>query len=142
MSSDPMSRENVLTKLQGMKLVYAREKVYDNPVSLLAHFTEFEAYTSILESHYAKLREQEENKSNEIARDELEKKVKHDASIAGVKGAKAMTQAQVDKNIDYRMREIKAALKLLETECKSCRSHVNAMQSILKTYGDEAKSVR
>lgn len=142
MSSGTFDRDGVLTKLQGMKLKYARERIYENPVSLLAHFEEFEAYTSILESHYAQLREQEETKSNEVAHDEGEKKRVYDEQIKGIKGEKAMTQAQIDRNIDYRMSEIKAALKKFETECKSCRSHVNAMQSILKAYGDEAKSVR
>ena len=145
---DPMGKKAVLLKLQGMKLTYARERVYANPVLLLAHFEEFEAYTTILESHYGKAREQEENKTAEIKQEEWEAKKTYDAVVRERKEKdskskdKEMTQGEVDKNVEYRMRAIKADMKLLETECKSCRSHVNAMQSILKAYGDEAKSVK
>ena len=147
-NTDPMSRDNVMLKLQGMKLTYARERVYANPVLLLSHFQEFEAYTTILETHYGKLREQEENKTAEVKQEEWESKKKFDAVVRERKEAnskakdKEMTQGEVDKNVEYRMRSIKANMKLLETETKSCRSHVNAMQSILKAYGDEAKSVK
>ena len=140
MSSDPYSQDNVVTKLRAMKLQYARERVYANPVSLLAHFEEFEAYTTILESHYAQQRDSEEKKSTEIAKEEWQKKKDHDDTVD--KPSERITQGEVDKNVEYRMREIKSNLKMLETECKSCRSHVNAMQSILKQYGDEAKSIR
>lgn len=147
-TQDPYARDQVLAKLQGMKLTYAREKIYANPVVLLAHFQEFEAYTTILESHYGKLREQEENKTAEVKQQEWEAKKKYDVVVQERKAkdktdkSKEMTQGEVDKNVEYRMRSIKANMKLLETETKSCRSHVNAMQSILKAYGDEAKSVK
>ena len=147
-TQDPMGKTAVLTKLQGMKLTYARERVYANPVLLLSHFQEFEAYTTILESHYGKIREQEESKTAEVKQEEWEAKKRYDAVIAERKEAdskykgKEMTQGETDKNVEYRMRTIKADMKLLETECKSCRNHVNAMQSILKAYGDEAKSVK
>lgn len=134
------SIDNVLNKLQGMKLTYARENIGTNPVSLLAHFTEFEAYTSILESHHAKLREQEEIRSVEVKMDEWAMKEAHDATAT--KPSEKMTQGRVDTNVEYRMREIAAKLKLLETEAKSCRNHVNSMQSILKNFGDQAKSIQ
>lgn len=136
---NPYGYKNVLTRLQDMKLQYAKDKIYSNPVTLLEHFTEFEAYTSILESHYATQRESEERRMAEVKREEWLKKQGYDQNVS--KPSERMTQGEVDKNVEYRMRDIKATLKLLETETRSCRSHVNAMQSILKKFGDEAKSI-
>ena len=140
MQDTGFKREAVLNKLQGMKVIYAQDRVWENPVSLLAHFQEFEAYTTILESHYAKMRQSEEEKSTQIIAEEWEAKKKHDE--LATRPSDKMTQGEVDKNVEYRMRVIKSELKLLETETKSCRAHVNAMQSILKAYGDESKSIR
>ena len=139
-TSETYDRPSVLDKLQSMKLEYTRNKVYDNPVTLLSHFNEFEAYTTILESHYAQMREQEELTSNKVQQEEWQTKVLYDADKT--KPSEKMTLGQVEMNVSYRMREIKGTLKLLETETKSCRNHVNAMQSILKKFGDEAKSIR
>ena len=132
--------DSVINKLQGMKLTYARENIGSNPVSLLSHFTEFEAYTSILESHLAQLRQQEETRSVEIKMDEWAMKEAHDATVS--KPSEKITQGRVDTNVEYRMREIVAKLKMLETEAKSCRNHVSSMQSILKNFGDQAKSIQ
>lgn len=128
-----LERSALIDKLRAMKIEYATESIYDNPVLLDDFYKRFSALTAILESQYASLRSQKSTKDVEF-----KQYFSNEIELEG----KKVVMAEVERRTERAMVQTIGEIKLFETEAKSCRNHCTSMQSIIRGYSDEAKGFK
>lgn len=135
-----MKQEDVILKLRALKVAYISNSIGKNPALMNDHLGEFLGYATFLYDFYADALRKYERAEARVTQEEQEAMEKVNATAT--KREERMTQAELDKRIDIRMSELKANKKRLEQLVKGATLHINGCQSLLKTWGDEAKGVR
>ncbi|MCA9333847.1 hypothetical protein KC963_02265 [Candidatus Saccharibacteria bacterium] len=131
--------DDVVNKLRALKLSYIQNKVGADPAKLPEHFSEFLGYATLLYDHYATALRQYRKREAEVIREEHEAREKHNATAE--RGDK-VTVTEVEQRVTFRLSTLKARRDFLEVEVKGATLHINGCQSLMKTWGDEAKGVR
>lgn len=131
-----MKTEEVINKLRQLKLDYVKQKVGQNPAVLPSHLAEFLGYATILYDHYAEFIQ---------AYRQLEYKVlseESDDRAEALEAGKRVSMAEMERNITLRIAEVKGKRERLEAVVKGVTLHINGCQSLMRSWGDEAKGVR
>lgn len=97
---------------------------------------EASGYWGLLMSHYAEFIAKYRAVEEKVIREEMQ--AKEDTINSGGK----YSQAEVEKRIDMRMKDLKARRERLETECDKWKGMLSQWQSRLRDLNEEAKGNR
>lgn len=118
--------DNVQQRLVGMWAYVINERVFENPVLLNNFFGEYAAYvgfySSLVDALVLQTTITVENETNRIYREHGDK------TATFIDGLVRRTERQINKTATYH-----------QSELKSFNNNINAMQTKLRLYGDEAK---
>ena len=118
--------DNVQQRLVGMWAYVINERAFENPVLLNNFFGEYAAYVgfyaSLVDALYLSTTTVVEQKTNDIYKEHSDK------AVTFIDGLIRRTERQLSKHLEYHERELKAF-----------NNNINAMQTKLRLYGDEAK---
>lgn len=118
--------DKVQQRLVGMWAYVINERVFENPVLLNNFFGEYVAYvgfySSLVDALERSTAELVEKETNDIYRNHSDK------AVTFIDGLVRRTERQISKDSNYHTAELKAF-----------NNNINAMQTKLRLYGDEAK---
>lgn len=113
-------------KLGAMWVYYINQRVWSNPVLLTTFFGEYQAYTGTYSEFVNKMRYDTallvEQETNRIYQENADKPVTF-----------------IDGLVRRTTRALEAKAVFHESALSSCNKNVNAMQTLIRTFGDEAK---
>lgn len=132
--------DDVIAKLRALKLDYIKNQVGADPSALPQHFSEFLGYATLLYDHYATALRQYRQTEAKVMQDESSTRQKINAEAEG--RAQMVTVAEMEQRITVRLSDQRARRDYLEVEVKGATLHINGCQSLMKTWGDEAKGIR
>lgn len=136
----PFSEEDVVAKLRQLKMEYISNKIGADPAQLPKHLAEFLGYATFLYDHWGNIVRQYASRKAEVIKEESERRsaVNEGAENRGDR----VTVTEMEQRITVRMADLQARRDYLEIEVKGATLHINGIQTLLKTWGDEAKGVR
>lgn len=132
--------DNVVKKLQELKLNYIHNKVGADPSALPNHFQEFLGYATLLYDHYATVLRQYREAEAKVIKEEND--IRTTINEQAEKASDRLTVTEMEQRVSVRLAELRAQRDYLEIEVKGATLHINGCQSIMKTWGDEAKGIR
>lgn len=135
-----MNEAEVIDKLRALKLEYIEQSIGSDPARLPQHFSEFLGYATLLYDHYATALRQYRTTESKVIREETKARDELNKSVD--KPSERVTVTELEQRIAIRMSELKARRDYLEVEVKGATLHINGCQSLMKTWGDEAKGIR
>lgn len=133
--------DDVIAKLRELKLQYIQEGIGADPAKLPQHFSEFLGYATLLYDHYAEVLRQYRQTEATVTKEENDQRDKFN-SKPGLKRGEKMTVDEKNDRISVRLSGIRSTRDYLELEVKGATLHINGCQSLMKTWGDEAKGIR
>ena len=133
-----MNTDDVISKIIELKNRYIQDRIGNDPAALPAWLGEFSGYASIIYDHYAIFLEKYEVREAAIIKEE---NARRDELNSG-EGKAKVTVTEVEQRVAVRIGELKGKRKKLEQVTKGATLHINTCQSLLKTWGDEAKGIR
>lgn len=118
--------DEVQQRLVGMWVYVINERAFENPVLLNNFFGEYAAYVGF----YASLVNALQRTTAEAVATETNNIYKQhgDKAVTFIDGLVRRTERQISKDFNYH-----------EAELKAFNNNINAMQTKLRLYGDEAK---
>lgn len=120
--------DQVQQRLVGMWATVVNERVFENPVLLNNFFGEYAAYvgfySSMVDQLYRTTTKIVEEATNQIYRDQVGE------SATFIDSLIRRTERHIAKDLTFHERELKAF-----------NSNINAMQTKLRLYGDESKTM-
>jgi len=132
--------DDVITKIRELKLNYIQNNVGSDPAQLPNHFAEFLGYATLLYDHYATALRSYRQAEAKVLKEEAELRIKMNDEAED--RSSKVTVAEMEKRITVRLSSIRARRDYLEVEVKGATLHINGCQSLMKTWGDEAKGIR
>lgn len=132
--------EDVVRKIRELKLNYITNKVGHDPAMLPHHFQEFLGYATLLYDHYAEALRQYRQAEAKVIQEEYERRAQLNEKAES--RADMVTVTEMEQRVSIRLSDLKARRDYLEVEVKGATLHINGCQSIMKTWGDEAKGIR
>lgn len=132
--------DDVVNKLRELKLQYIQESIGADPSRLAHHLAEFLGYATLLYDHYATALRNYRQSEAKVTKEENTARDKHNKEVES--RSDKMTVDEKNDRITIRLSDLKARREYLEIEAKGATLHINGIQTLLKTWGDEAKGVR
>ena len=132
--------DNVVKKLQDLKIKYIENHVGADPAQLPNHFQEFLGYATLLYDHYATALRNYRQAEAKVTQEENDARVKHNKTTD--RRDEKMTMGEMENRITVRLSKLRAQRDYLEVEVKGATLHINGCQSLMKNWGDEAKGIR
>lgn len=131
-----MNTDDVIKKINALKLRYIQENIGNDPASLPNWLGEFSGYASIIYDHYGQFLESYEVTESKIVAEEQGRRE------VSIEAGEKVTVTEVEQRITIRLGQLKGKRKKLEQVTKGVTLHINTCQSLLRTWADESKGIR
>lgn len=135
-----MNREETLKKIRLLDLEYVSQGVGHDPARLPHHLADYIGYASILYDHYSEFIKSYTTMEGKVTAEENDDRTQQ--NIKATTRDEKVSMAEVEQRIDVRLSELKGERKRLEIAVKGATLHINGCQTLMKTWGDEAKGLR
>lgn len=135
-----MTQDDVIKKVRGLKIDYISQGIGSNPAALPQHLAEFLGYATLLYDFQGdKTRTYKEQEAKVIQEETAAKTL---ANANAHTKEDRVTVAELEQRIAVRLSNLSADLKRIELITKGATLHINGCQSLIKSWGDEAKGIR
>lgn len=132
--------DDVVKKLRELKINYIKNQIGADHAQLPQHFQEFLGYATLLYDHYATVLRHYRETEARVIKEESDIRAEINKDVDKV--SDRLTVTEMEQRVAVRLADIKAQRDYLEIEVKGATLHINGCQSIMKTWGDEAKGIR
>lgn len=138
--SQQFSSDDVIDKLRQLKIAYIQNNIGSDPAQLPQHLAEFLGYATLLYDHFATALKAYRAAESRITKEEHQIREQH--NITAEKHSDKITVGETEQRITVRLSSYRSRRDYLEAEVKGATLHINGIQTLLKTWGDEAKGIR
>jgi len=139
-----MGLDDVIQKLRSLNIKYIQNNIGTNPGLLPHYFQEYMGYATLLYNHFSEIVASFTEKSAEILKEEQDIRAEFNKEVDAREGkvSEKMGVGEVEQRVSIRVAKLEAQKKKVEQVVKGATLHVNACQSLMKNYNDEAKGIR